>query len=79
MYKFNGDYVSELTIKDVSGTINTMLPIEIFINDKKVWENSDGLDKYKEILEQDDKVVFDLRFVIDNYHHSIVYITTNQE
>lgn len=36
MYKFNGDYVSELTIKDVSATINSMLPIEIFINDKKV-------------------------------------------
>ena len=67
---------SSLKIKDLDCEIESMCPIRIYINDFLVWDDDiDSLDKYSLILDKED-IVSEIRFEIVQFHHSIVYITT---
>ena len=74
---------TELRICDLRQVIDLMCPIEIFINRKSAWQDNDEpteviLRKYDELLKREDLVAH-IGFSIDDFHQSIVIITTTDK
>lgn len=67
---------SSVMIKHIDYVIEAMCPIKIYINEFLVWDDDvDNLDIYDDILKRED-IVTNISFEIVQFHHSIVYITT---
>lgn len=77
---------TEIRICDLKPVIDSMCPIRIFINRKLVWDDccrtvgiEETIKEYDEIMRKEN-LVRQLKFDIDEFHHSIVHIeTTNKE
>lgn len=66
---------SELRIKDVWEAIDYMCPKMLYINGKLAWD--DNKEDFRERMTKiynSDILVYSLTFVVDDYHHSIVFI-----
>jgi len=83
--------MTEIKICDLYDTIASMSPIEIYINDKRVWSDDvdltnvsigdeakaihENISQYNAIFARQD-LVEEIIFKITDYHHSVVYIKT---
>ena len=67
---------TSLRIKDLKEAIDKMCPIQIYINEEKVWDDDENtLNDYNTILSLG-KFVSSINFEIVHFHHSVVYVRT---
>lgn len=71
-------FCSELTMRDIKETVDTLRPLKIFINGKIAWdEDTDSLVKYETLFNLK-LIVTEIKFTIVSLHHSHVMITAKQ-
>lgn len=75
---------TELRICDLKDVILQMCPTRIFINRKLIWDDysldpSDTMLKRLDAILSKENLVRQLKFDIDDYHHSIVHIETTNK
>jgi len=68
--------MSEVTIRDIKGTVDMMCPVKIIIDGNIVWDDDVNSNAEYDTVFESNTIVKELSFEITHFHHSVVTIIT---
>ena len=70
---------SDLTLRDLKESIDSMCPVRLYIDDQLIWDDfaDDDIKIYDEALDSD-KIIACIVYETTDWHHSIAKITLKQ-